>query len=128
MDNIERVEKKRVSFDADLTPPVTQGVPATEWVSINVKGCDASTVSQQDISVICCTRDDKNFEKLAVLRDIVAGYLSNRHSIPLYKASDWSVVGHMVVCRMGYESGPERAKDGTKFWIIPITLKWGSKV
>lgn len=129
IDNIQIGEHIRCSFDADLTPPETQGVKETAWVSINHDNFDPKVVSSHDIRLICCTREDGLGDKLTELRDKVAGYLSELTRIDLYNTltNPWTQIGAMMVYK-GSESGPKDAIDKTKFWIIPITLKWGARV
>lgn len=131
VDNINRVEKIRVSFDMDLTPPEKQGVKFNKWLAVNYKTTTPKNVSMQMVQLACCTRKDAEGETLADFRDTVMGYLTdttnNTRRITLYDSS-WSKLGAMMVYIDNESGGPQRAEDGTKFWLISITLKWGAKI
>ncbi len=135
VDNLNTIENIRVSFDMDITPPMVQGVASETWISVNYGSAMPDTVSSQMINLVCCTRKDTEGYSLDLLRDIVLGYLTDTtisdglKRITLYNVttSPWTQVGTMLVY-IDSESGQQRAEDGTKFWIISITLKWGSKV
>jgi hypothetical protein len=137
VDNLYGVEHIRISFDMDITPPVIQGVPAETWIAVNYGTSTPETISSQMINLVLCTRKDTEGQDLDQLRDTVMGYLTDTSrphglkNIPLYDVMSlpppWTQVGSMLVY-LDAESGQQRADDGTKFWIISITLKWGSKI
>jgi hypothetical protein len=126
IDNLSGITDCVLSFDGGFMPPSAQIPKVKKWVSINGLGIRIDNVSDQDVRIICCTREDKDGENLAALRDEVAAYFQQGTSISLYRIDTWAVVGHMVIYKSP-ESGPQVAVDGTKFWVIPITLKWGAK-
>jgi len=132
VDNLNRIEGIRVSFDKDITPPTKQGVPYDEWVSVNFGETFPSNLTRQRIQLALCTRKDKEADALAQMRDIVVGYLTDAvngyRRVPLYEVSTWTVIGAMLVIIEDMESGIKEATDGTKFKLINLTLKWGSKV
>ena len=131
IDNVNRIGGVRVSFDKDITPPQKQGVPYDSWLSVNYGTSLPETVSMQMVRLACCTRKDKEADDLAQMRDTVMGYLTDTDTgyqrIPLYDVSTWTAVGSMLVY-IDAESGVQEATDGTKFKLINLTLKWGSKV
>lgn len=110
--------------------------PANEWVSIRLEETYRDTLSEQLISIYCCTRQDPEGYRLAQLTDTVMGYLSDTTMtdgmarIPFYRSyadQAWVLLGAMLVHDV-YESAELEAEDETKFKILTVRLKFASKV
>ena len=137
VDNIARTSGKKLTFDKALSVPRIQGnVPANEWVSIRLEETYRDTLSEQLISIYCCTRQDPEGYRLAQLTDTVMGYLSDTTMtdgmarIPFYRSyadQAWVLLGAMLVHDV-YESAELEAEDETKFKILTVRLKFASKV
>lgn len=137
VDNISRISGKKLTFDKALSVPRIQGnVPANEWVSVRIEELYRDTLSDQMISIYCCTRQDPEGYRLAQLTDTVMGYLSDTTMtdgmarIPFYRSypsQSWDLLGSMLVHTV-YESADMEAEDETKFRIITVRLKFASKV
>jgi len=133
IDNVNRIENIRVSFDKDLSPPQKQGVAYDSWLSVNFGSSLPDTVAIQMVRLVCCARKDTEADDLSQMVDVVMGYLTDitqtnkERRIPLYNISTWAIVGSMLVF-IDSESGIQESTDGTKFKIINLTLKWGAKV
>ena len=135
VDALKTVEGIEVSFDKTLTNPKVQGIEIDRWYSINIGELRLGTVAEIDVSIFCCTKKDSEGVKLAKLRDIVLGYLVDLNQtdctarIPLYMSSateEWLCVGTMLVFIQS-ESPQMEGADKTKFKVIVLTLKWGSR-
>ena len=138
VDSINRAEGFDLTFDRGLARPRLQGTPSEveKWVSVNFGPIEASELSEHSLSVYCCTRKDNEGFKLAQLRDTVLGYLvdttqtDGMKRINLYRSfsgQPWTLLGAMVVQEVT-ESEQLEADDETKFKILTVRLRWGSKV
>jgi hypothetical protein len=136
VDNINRIEGIDLSFDTDLsTPQIQSNITIDKWVVVQFSGFYFDNLSEYDLSVFCCTRNDPEGFKLSQLRDKVMGYLTDGSKddglrrIPFYRSyanQAWDLLGALLVF-VERETGSMIAPDGTKFKMIPVTLKWGAK-
>lgn len=127
-----------VTFDRQLTFPDV-GVPSTttnRWVLINFGPMEIKHLSEIYLDVVCCTRQDNEGYKLAHLRDLVLGFLSDETKtdsfarIPFYRSYEnqtWELLGAFVVTDV-QESGQLQALDGTKYKILSVKLRTASKI
>jgi len=136
IDNLYTSEHVKLTFDKGLAVPKLQGdISVESWIAVLFGPMYMGNVSEMTLQIYCCTRKDKEGYQLAHLRDKVLGYLTDISQddgvrrIPLYKSNEtpWSQVGSMRVV-VDMESGQMTAEDETKFKIISIRLKWGSKI
>ena len=132
VDNLFTTEGIDVTFDKTLSSPKIQGQPhqVKKWVAIQFSDFDTNEgVSEAEIIVIPCTRQDSEGYQLTHLRDRVMGYLTDPGTITLYRTypKPITVIGGMKV-EVGVESQQLDAEDGTKFKRIPVVLRWGSKL
>lgn len=130
VDNLNRIEGFWIMFDKDLSPAKnSQGDPLDKWISVNYLTSDPGNIASQMIRLFCCSRKDAEGVYLDAVRDTLMGYLRSSGGGPgrvdLYNSS-MTKIGSMMVY-IDSESGEFEAEDGTKFWPINITLKWGSK-
>jgi hypothetical protein len=136
VDNIKRIEDIELSFDVDLsTPQIQSNITIDKWVMVQFSGFYFDNLSEYELSVFCCTRNDPEGFKLAQLRDKVMGYLTDGtkddglRRISFYRSyanQVWDLLGALLVF-VERETGSMIAPDGTKFKMIPVTLKWGAK-
>jgi hypothetical protein len=137
IDNLETIEGLAVTFDKALSQPKLVGRFNDRWVSISMGPIVFDTLSISHIDIYCCTREDNEGFKLAQLRDIVEGYLTNDGSpgdgkkiIPFYQShhtDPWTLLGGMVVGDV-ISSGRMEAPDETKYRILSTRLLFASKV
>jgi len=131
VDNLKTAEGIQVAFDRDWTTP-PEG--ASRWVTVVIDTLIPDSIFKRMVRVICATRQDQEGIVLVALRDTVMGYLTDStqpdqtRRIPLYDCSltPWVQVGTMMVT-LDPPSGNLRAPDGSKYKILPITLRWGAK-
>jgi hypothetical protein len=135
VDNIYRTEGVEVTFDTELSTPKIQGIEVDKWITINFGEFNFDNMSDYNIDVYCCTKNDSEGFKLAQLRDKVMGYLTDSSKadgmgrVTLYRSyadRPWEIIGYLMVF-VETESKQMVAPDGTKFKMIPCTLKWGAK-
>ena len=141
IDNIYEISSIPVLFDIGLNSPnIRTGSSATKvekWVSVNIGTFIPEHISDLNIRLYLCSRNDKEGFKLAQLRDTVLGYLKDSTAddgmrrIPLYRshvdASKWQKVGGMLVY-VDIISGNLLLEDVTKYKVIECTLRWGAKI
>lgn len=138
VDNIYRIAGYDLTFDRGIARPLLQGTPSDvdKWVSVNFGPIDMSELSEHSLMVYCCTRKDNEGFKLAQLRDTVLGYLSDTAQTDGMKRIDfwrsfpgqpWTLLGAMVVQEV-IESEQFEADDETKYKILTVRLRWGSKI
>jgi hypothetical protein len=137
VDNIKRIEGIEVIFDKFLSSPrTTVQREVSEWISVNFMEFDLETLADARVDVYCCTRQDPEGWRLVQLRDKVVGYLVDNTKtdgmarIDLYRSypnQPWILLGAMIVQEVGPESGQLISDDETKFKIVPIRLRWGTK-
>ena len=137
IDNLYTVEAYKLTFDKGLAIPKLQGHEVDQWVAVQFGAIDTGeALSTQNFNIFCCTRKDKEGYELANMRDTVLGYLTDidqpdgTRRIPLYNsnvARPWPQVESMVVI-LDPESAQMTASDETKYKILSIRLKWGSKI
>jgi len=137
VENVARTGGKRLTFDKSLSNPRIQGQsPVDEWVSVNHGSMDVESLSSHDIIVHCCTRKDAEGIKLAKLRDVVMGYLSDITTtdgfcrIPFYQikmTGPWTLLGAFLVTEV-HESDDMESTDETKFITLTCRLRFASKV
>jgi hypothetical protein len=137
VDNLYRGESIELTFDTALDTPKIQNPnsPIDKWVSINFGSFDFDNMSEYDLRIFCCARNDPEGFKLAQLRDKVMGYLTDNTKndgmarIPFYKSyadRAWELLGGLLLF-VETESGQMTAPDGTKYKMIPVTMRWGAK-
>lgn len=125
-------------FDKGMSSPNVQGTPSQvdRWISINFGMMDRGTLSEHYLTIYCCTRKDNEGFKLAQLSDTVMGYLSDdtathgMRTITLYRsyeAQAWVTIGGLVVQEV-LESQQFVTDDETKYKILNVRLRWGSKI
>ena len=125
-------------FDKGMSKPNVQGTPSEvdRWVSINFGRMDRGTLSEHDLRIYCCTRKDNEGFRLAQLSDAVVGYLSDdtathgMKTIPLYRSYEnqaWTLIGGLLVQEI-IESQQNTTDDETKYKILNVRLRWGSKI
>jgi len=137
VDNLYRIEAVEITFDTMLDTPKVQNPnsPIDKWVSINFGSFNFDNMSDHELSIFCCVRKDPEGFVLTQLRDKVVGYLTDSTKtdglarIPFYRSyadRAWELLGALLVY-IETETGQMVAPDGTKFKMIPVTLKWGAK-
>lgn len=97
---------------------------------------DIGGMSTGEFEMWLATRKDPEGYRLAQLRDTVMGYLTTEDEtdgmrrIPFYRSyasQAWTSLGSMLVQNVA-ESAEMEAEDGTKYLILTVTLRFGSKV
>lgn len=137
VDNLETTENIPLTFDKGLASPDLQGKTVHRWVGVVFDGIHLGTMTEYNLRLFCCTRQDNEGFKLAQLRDTVMGYLINdgsvgdgKVSITLYRSyanQAWTNIGSMVIQDV-LESGQLEAPDESKYKIITVRLRIPSKV
>jgi len=144
VDNFQKnqtaVNKIPLTFDRQgLSEPKIQGQPVeiAKWVVVDIGTIFMDTLSTVDIDIICCTKKDPEGYQLNHLRDRVMSYLIDSTvttgsgiRIPFYRSraqGAWTLLGNLVVTRVR-ESRELVTEDGTKYKVIYVELRWGTKV
>lgn len=136
VDNIETIEGVPITFDTGLSTPAMQELSVLEWVAIQFGSFDLDNLASVFLEIYCCTKQDPEYSRLALLRDKVMGYLVDTSQtdclkrIDLYQShpsSAWTRLTSMIV--LLDPEGPQlTAPDGTKFKVINARLKWGGAI
>jgi hypothetical protein len=93
-------------------------------------------MSDFDLIIYVCTRQDSEGFKLAQLRDTVVGLLSDTTQtdgmkrIPFYKSyaqQAWELIGALLVTDIT-ESPQYEADDETKYKMLTVNLRWSAKI
>lgn len=108
-----------VYFDRIFQSPTNN---VTQWVCVRSKFSGLASVCEADLTPYLFTKQDKEGDLLAELRDKVLNYLQG--SIDLYD-SNWNVVGYMKVLYKD-ESEVSYLPDNGKMKFMVFTLKWGA--
>ncbi len=136
VDNLKVTESIPLTFDKGLATPDIKNRNTKRWVSINWGPFNPDTMSEAQIDVICCTREDNEGFRLAQLHDTVMGYLTDSSGsdgakrITFYqshKINDWINIGGIIIQNI-IASGQLEAPDETKFIAITCTLRFASKI
>jgi len=138
IDNIETTEGIPLSFDKALSSPDLQGKTVHIWVNVLIDGIHLGTMSEVNLRLFCCTRQDNEGFKLAQLRDKVMGYLVNDGTvgdgmvrIPFYRSYplkvNWVLLGSLIIQDV-FESPQMEAPDETKYKILNVRLRTPSKM
>lgn len=137
VDNLYKTESIELTFDIGLDTPHIQdpNSPIDKWVSVNFGEFNFDNLSEYNLQVFCCSRNDPEGFKLAQLRDKVMGYLTDGTKTDglarisfyrSYASQAWELLGALLVF-VEQESKQMIGPDGTKYKLIPVTLKWGAK-
>jgi hypothetical protein len=127
-----------LTFDKGLSTPRLQGqpTPVEKWVSVNFGHLDMGVMSDFDLIIYVCTRQDAEGFKLAQLRDTVVGLLSDTTQtdgmkrIPFYKSyaqQAWELIGALLVVDVT-DSPQYEADDETKYKMLTVNLRWSAKI
>jgi hypothetical protein len=136
VDNIESNSGVPVSFDRGLSSPAVQGTEVETWVAVSFEAVGIESLAEAYIELYCCTKKDPEGFRLTQLRDTVFGYLidgdmsDGMKRVPLYRsrqAGGWTQIGSMIIQEI-VESRQFVAEDETKYKVITVRLRWGSKV
>ena len=138
VDNVPTSSGIALSFDKGMATPRLQGQPIaiTRWVSVNFGYMDFGTLSDIQLRVFCCTRQDNEGFRLAQLRDTVMGYLTDIDQtdgmcrIDFYRSYQnqaWELIGALLVQDVS-ESGQFEADDETKYKILNVRLRVASRI
>ena len=135
VDNLSTVENLNLTFDPEVDTPNFIANHVNEWVAIVLGKLTLDTIAEQELDIYCCTREDAEGYRLAVLRDKVVNYLIDLTKtdgfvrITLYQShptNAWVEISKMVA--MIEDETPQLdAEDGTKVKLISTVLKWGAK-
>lgn len=137
IESLEQGEGIQVVFDKSVENiPTVQGTPVDRWVVVmSAVPNTASPMASASLKVVCCSQKDSEGFKLAQLRDIVMGYITDpdmtdgMRRIPLYRSfkdSPWELLDGMVVQEV-FESSPGETENGTKVHMMNIRLRWGAR-
>lgn len=136
IDNLQKANSVPVTFDKGLRSPVLQGTSVDRWVSVVIGDVSPYNVSELELVLFCCTRQDNEGFKLAQLRDLVLGYLVDTDQtdgmkrIPFYrshKTEAWTLIGSLLVTST-MELKDFHTEDETKIRQINSMIKWGAKI
>jgi len=139
VDNITGNHGYQIIFDKSLTTPeVFQTHSWKKWVVINMGQLNRNE-GYLIIHIFCCTREDDEGHILAQMTDNVMGYLSDTTQtdslarIPLYRSratGAWELLqgGFVVLVNGEFPNQDLLDKDGTKFSVIDVTLRWVAKI
>lgn len=135
VDGLHTTEGIELVFDRSLSdPPIVDNQAVTKWVTVSFGNSEYDDLSFLTFDLFCCTRKDPEGYKLAQLRDLVMGYLTdadgtvtNMRVVPFYDATSWVVIGGIVISQI-QETGNIVAVDGSKYKIITCTCHFASKV
>ena len=125
-----------LTFDKALSVPEIRNKIVDRWVSFALDDIVMGDLSTIQLSIYCCTRQDKEWHKLAQVRDSVYESLidvtktDTMRRIMLYASHPtdaWTEIGTLMVDEI-VESPRMEADDETKFKIIHVRLRTASKV
>lgn len=132
IDSLVKAELLDVSFDTGLSIP-SLNPSVSKWVVINFGTFHNNVMATASLDVVLCTRKDVEGDELAKLRDILFSYLvgadeNGMLTIPLYDtlATPWVEAGS-ICAFVDPESPRLTAPDETKYKIVPMYFKWGSR-
>lgn len=123
-----------VILDKGLATP--ENVSLEKWISINFGQMNWSTLSDGYLQIYVCTRKDNEGFKLAQLRDTVMGHLSDITQTDgmkridfyrSYQSQPWQLIGALLVQEVT-ESPQLDLDDETKYKLLIVRLRWGSKI
>ena len=136
VDNIKVIEKINLSFDRTINAPVLTSKNLRRWVVVNFGPLYRDHLSDANLDIYCCTRQDNEGFRLAQLTDIVMGYLTDNTGdgmkrITFYRSypppTPWTSIGGIVVQDI-HESAQLLAEDETKYKLLTVLLRFASKI
>lgn len=121
-----------VSFDRNLSIPYMHNKDLTEWVSIQLDELYISQLTEQDLRIYCCTRQDpEGFNRVQLVDNVNSLLINddgNKKIIHLYADDFTTVVGSLLPFNIRTPQQNIPLADETVFTLIRITLKWAAKV
>ena len=128
VDTLTTLKGYAVTFDKGLNAPQIQGHEVVKWIAVQFGQFTLDNLSDHQIQLTCCTRNDPEGYQLAHLRDNTMGYLKDPGRIDLFNSypTPWVKIGSLYVIT-DTESGQMEGPDKTKYKIIPFRVKWGAK-
>jgi hypothetical protein len=131
---IETAQELPVAFDSGIDLPDLQDVTLDRWVSITIGQASVSGMSAMALMIYCCSRKDIDGEILATVRDTVFETLidpaqpDGRRRIPIQTLSGttWTATGSALLVDDIREGERLLGKDGTKFKLLTVRLRWGA--
>jgi len=136
VDSLNRSSGIELTFDKMLTAPTLQGTSVDRWVSVVFGPVERKSMSTAYLELYCCTRKDPEGFRLSQLVDTVVGYLTDpdmtdtMKRITLYRSypsQPWESIGSIVFQEI-LESDEMVYEDMTKFVILTVTCRWGSRI
>jgi len=136
VDNLKTTNGIPLTFDKGLSQPDIKNRSTKRWVAIHWGQVNFDTMSEGQIDVICCTRQDNEGFSLAQLHDTVMGYLTDSSGtdgarrITFYQSSRdeaWTDKGGIIIQDIIASSQME-APDETKFIVLTCILRFASKI
>lgn len=125
-----------ITFDKALATPNIQGREVDKWISLVLGPCEFKTLSDLNLQIFVCSRQDNEWFKNAQLKDNVMELLVDEtqtdgmRRIPFYASHPtdaWVSLGALLVQEV-MEGGRLEAEDETKFKILNVRLRTASKV
>jgi len=136
VDNVESALSIPVLFDRELITPKIQGREVDTWCAVYFGGMEIDSVTKHQITFNSCSKMDNEGFKLAQTRDKIMGtffdpsYPNNVIPTILYRSypapTEWAIIARMLPYLI-WESGINKAEDGTKFKSSLIEFRWGAK-
>jgi len=125
-----------ITFDKALATPNIQGREVDRWISLVLGNCEFGILSDIQLQIYICSRQDNEWFKNAQVRDSVMELLVDEDQtdsmkrIPFYAShptNPWTLLGALVVQEI-MEGARLEAEDETKFKILNVRLRTASKV
>lgn len=127
-----------VEFDKDITtvPLLADNTEAKTWITVRFGPMTFASVSEAELTVFCCTREDPEGRRLSQLKDKMLGLFfdpsqpTGRVLVPFYDFSDpqnWSVVSNLVPY-INFQTEEIIADDHTKYRNVVLMFRWGARI
>lgn len=135
LDNLETTEGIKIFFEELESQPLdASGQPLDAWIIVEFGDRTLGPVSEQQISLILFTRNDREGDDLAAMEDKVMNYIVDEtspnglHTIPYYDASGtpWVLVGGIIPFPQ-VALGRMEGTDGIQYKSVNLLCKWGGK-
>jgi len=133
VDALVTAKSRAVTFDTSglYTTPDLQAKTTDKWYVIKIGRMVRSGLSELHVEIYCCTRGDKEGDKLAELSDDAFEVMTDpdmedgRRRITLYDATP-TEIGKLLVQKI-LDGEEFSAADKTKYKVLTCVCKWVAK-
>lgn len=131
VDELETIRGQYLTFDTAYSIPVVNGTELNSWYGFHFGDINLDILSTCMLEIYCFSRKDTDGENLSTLRDTLMDVLFDDQAtdglkkIPYLNQAMQMITG--IVPLVSHQSEEDKGADGTKFKLVTVKLRWGTK-